>query len=127
MVVRKRNWSKQEAVALHLAAGKAVKAAAEECGVGERTVHTWLEDPEFIRRVQQLQAEIFSRTVARLTALGDKTCEKLEQLLTSGNDAVALGACKTVLENGLKMRQAVDLEARLLELERKQAESEKRS
>src|SRR5215468_2793511 len=113
---------RREAVALLLAAGRTVKDAAREARTAERTIHYWRADDAFRRRVRELQAELFGRTVARLVSLGGQAADTLARLLDSGNEAVALGAARTVLEAGARLRETVELARRVEELEYELAE-----
>jgi hypothetical protein len=110
--------SKREALALRLAAGQSVRAAARSCKVGERTAHRWLdEDPRFRARVQELRERLFSRAVGVLTRLAGKAARKLDELLDNFKASIALGACRTVLEAGPRLRELIDFEERLAALE----------
>ena len=113
--------NKREAVALRLAGGAGVRAAARAAGVGERTVFTWLKDPAFAARVSELRGQLFARAVAVLTRLAGKAARKLDKLLDSAHEGIALGACRTVLEAGPRLRELTEMEERLRALEEVQA------
>src|SRR5437899_1314872 len=109
---------RREAVALALARGLEIKAAAQECRVGERTVHTWLvKDPTFKKRVQELREQMYREAVTRLSALAGKAAATLDRLLDSSNEPVALGAAKAVLEHASTFWMGEKLEERLRALE----------
>lgn len=109
---------RQEAVALLLASGSSVRSAARRSRVGERTVHRWLdEDARFRGRVQELREQLFAQAVGVLTRLAGKAARRLNKLLDSPNEAIRLGACRTVLEAGPRLRELTDFEARLRALE----------
>jgi hypothetical protein len=109
--------TKREAVALRLADGASVRGAARACHVGERTVHTWLADPAFTARVTELRSRMFGRAVSVLTRLAGKAARKLNKLMDSEQESIALGACRTVLEAGPRLRELTELEERLAALE----------
>jgi hypothetical protein len=56
--------AKQERLALLLAAGWGIKAAANEVKVGERTAHTWREDPEYRALVAALRGRLLDEASA---------------------------------------------------------------
>jgi hypothetical protein len=119
-----RLTARQEAAALALAAGQEVKAAAAACGVGERTLHRWREGAAFRSRVQELRTELFGLAVGRLCELTGKAADRLGKLVDSNTETVALGAAKAILEAAPRLREAVDLAARVAELERQFAEED---
>jgi predicted NAD/FAD-binding protein len=48
-----------------------------------------------------------------------KAVQRLEKLLTAKSEAVSLGAARSVLELGQRLRDTVELEERIAELERR--------
>lgn len=74
---------KQEAVAALLAAGRELRSAALEIGVGERTVHTWKGLPAFRARVAGLRDEMLSTAVGKLSAAASVAVDALVGLLES--------------------------------------------
>jgi transposase-like protein len=112
---------KREAAALALAIGKNVKAAARASHVGERTLHRWLGDEDFQRRVTQVRAELFGCAVGKLARLAGKAADALAKLLRSESDSVRLQAARTILESGNRLREAVEVEQRLAAVEERLA------
>jgi hypothetical protein len=111
--------ARQGAVALALARGLSVRAAAAECRVGERTVHTWLaDDPQFRRHVEGLRSELFGQAVGRLCDLSGKAADVLGALLDSASEHVRLQAARSVLEYGPRLREVADLAVQLAALRR---------
>jgi transposase-like protein len=108
---------RREAVALSLASGCTVREAARQAGCGERTIHTWLGDDAFRRRVAEVRTDLFSQAVGNLSRLAGKAAEALGALLEAKNESVRLQAARAVLEGGMKMHEALDLAARLAALE----------
>src|SRR5437764_1112176 len=101
-----------------LACGATVETAARSLGLSERTVYRRLSDPDFCRRLQQLRAEMVQRTAGMLTAAAGEGVKALLALVKEGTPpAVRLGAARAVLELGLKVREAAELEQRLAALE----------
>jgi hypothetical protein len=73
---------------------------------------------DFRRRLQALRGDMVSRTAGTLTAAAGEAVQTLLELLKSTASApVRLGAARAVLEIGMKVREAADLEERLAALE----------
>jgi hypothetical protein len=101
-----------------LACGATVEAAARTAGVSEPTVYRRLKDPEFCQQLQQTRSEMVQRTAGMLTASGMESVKTLLELQKSSSPcAVRLGAARSVLELGMKIREVADLEERLANLE----------
>ena len=107
------------ALMLALACGATKEAAARKAGVSESTVYRRLKAPEFQRELNELRSDMVQRATGMLTAA---TMEAAKTLLTlqdpSIPPAVRLGAARATLDFGLKMRQIVELEERLIAMER---------
>jgi len=110
---------KRERAAVALAAGRSVRAAARAVGVGERTLHRWRGDPAFQDHVRELQAEMLHCSVGRLSKAMPEAATKLRKLLASDSEKVQLAAAAKLLENGLKLREQLDLAERVQVLERR--------
>ena len=115
----KKSLARRETAALHIAAGRTVAVAARQAGVSTRAVVYWLKEEGFKARVEALQGELFNRAVRRLTALSTRAVKRLRALLDSANEAVSLGACRTVLDRAADLGRLQALEARVQELEGK--------
>ena len=111
---RKKN---EDSLLLALACGATVEAAARQCGLSERTVYNRLGDDEFKKRLERVRADMVDRSAGMLTAAGGEAIRTLLTLQKDSTPTVRLGAARTILEIGLKMRQMVDLEQRMAELE----------
>ncbi len=107
-----------EALALALAAGRTLRDAAVEAGIGERTAARRWSDPSFRRRVEELRADMVTRALGKLSDGMAQAGDVLRQLLAPETPpAVRLGACRAMLELGVKLRETVDHEQRLQALE----------
>ncbi|HEV3341917.1 MAG TPA: hypothetical protein VG125_16235 [Pirellulales bacterium] len=107
----------EEELILALAAGASVREAAEQAGVGERTVYRRLADADFRRAVSEARGRMFDTAFGRLAGLASKAAETLERLMESEKPAVALGAAKAVLEVGPRLRESTEVEERISRLE----------
>jgi hypothetical protein len=107
-----------DALALALAAGDSIADAAGKAGLSERTVYRRLADPAFRQRTQTLRGEMIGRALGRMADGMAEAGDVLRTLL--GPDvppSVRLGACRAMLELGVKLRDSVELESRLSALE----------
>jgi hypothetical protein len=107
---------------LALAAGRSAAEAAAACGVGERTVRTWLADPAFVARVQAIRGELSALAVGRLADLSGKAADALGRLLDEPSPMARLGAARAILEAGPWLREQDELAAKLAALEAKLAD-----
>jgi hypothetical protein len=105
-----------------LACGATVESAARQAGVSESTAYRRLNDPEFNRKLQALRVDMIQRTSGALTAAGMECVKTIISLLGPGTPpATRLGAARTGIELGMKVREQNDLEQRLAELEERMA------
>ncbi len=112
-----RKNARRESAALHLARGLTIRNAARSARVGERTLHRWLADPSFRRRVCKLRDEMSNRAAGRLAAGMVRAAEVLSRMLKSDSERARLAAAKVILAAGLQVGELVDLQARIAELE----------
>lgn len=107
-----------DALALALASGRTLRDAAAAAGVAERTATRRWADPAFRRRVAGLRADMVGRALGHLADGMSEAADVLRQLLAAGTPpAVRLGACRALLELGVRLRESVELEERLRALE----------
>jgi transposase-like protein len=107
-----------EALALALASGATLRDAAAAVGIAERTATRRWADPAFRRHVSQLRGNMVTRALGRMADGMSEAADVLRQLLApSIPPAVRLGACRAMLELGCKLRESVELEARLAAVE----------
>jgi hypothetical protein len=106
-----------EALALAVASGQTLRAAAEAAGIGERTATRRWADPDFRRRVAELRADMVSRSLGRMADGMAEAADVLRQLLAAESESVRLGAARSLMELGVKLRESVALEERLAALE----------
>jgi hypothetical protein len=77
-----------------------------------------VSDAEFGRRLSAVHADMVKRASGMLTAAALESVKTLLTLQAASNPpAVRLGAARSVLEIGMKLREAADLEARVAALE----------
>jgi HEAT repeat protein len=101
--------------------------AAETAGVSERTATRRWADPEFRRRVSVLRGELVGQALGRLADAMTSAANVLRQLLAAESENVRLGAARSLLELGVKLRESVELEERLQSLEERMKENRNRT
>ena len=107
-----------EVLLLALACGATVENAARQAGISNRTAHRRLADEAFRQRLHEVRADMVQRTAGALTAAANEAVRTLVDLLKAPQPAaVRLGAARSVLELGMKVREAAELEQRLTALE----------
>lgn len=111
------------ALLLALASGQTVRDAAQAAGIGERTATRRVADPFFRRRVAELRAEMIGRALGQLADGMTEAAGTLRKLLAADGESVRLGAARSILELGNKLREAVELEERLATLEQRMTEN----
>jgi hypothetical protein len=119
MKARRGRKNADDALVLALACGATIENAASKAGVCPRTAHRRLKDPEFVKRLDDLRADMLERATAMLTAAAMEAVKTLVSLqATTIAPAVRLGAARTILEMGAKYREAADLAQRIATLEK---------
>ena len=107
-----------EALLLALACGASVENAARIAGMSARTAQRRLAEPAFRKRLQDLRTDMAQRTGGMLTAAGMEAVKTLISLQDGSIAApVRLGAARTVLEFGIKLRENNELAERIAALE----------
>lgn len=111
--------TRQEAVALGVAGGLSLAAAARKAKVGVPTAKNWsAKSPDFRRRVQELRSEMTSQALGRLVDGMVSAAETLGFLSRKGkSEMVRLSAARSILELGTKLRETVELSDRIDALE----------
>jgi len=100
--------------------GGTVQGAAEAAGVSRKTVYKWLSIPAFQEAINSAQAEAMARLSRALIALGGSAIETLGETMSdkTQSPAVRVRAADIVTGRLLTMRESVEFEARLAELEK---------
>lgn len=109
MTANEEPRGRAQTIAALSAAGWSVARTASEIGVSPATVsRVRAEHREWIR---QRRDDLADEASAQLLSLVPRTIDRLGQLVNSPNDAVALGACKFIVESSLRWRDALTIEA----------------
>ena len=102
-----------------LACGATVEHAAEKAGIGRRTGHRRLQDPDIQRRLSQVKSDMLKRATAMLTAASMEAVKTLLGLQESSMPpGIRLGAARSILEIGNRLRDSTELLERMEAIER---------
>jgi hypothetical protein len=105
---------------LALACGATSEMAAAKAGVSQRTCTSRLATPEFRQRLAQLKSDIMQRAADNISAAAGEAVRTLMELQDKKQrPMIRLRASTAILEIGIKLREATDLEQRLLALEQR--------
>ena len=108
-----------EAIALAVAAGSTIRAAAELAGCSERQGYRIAATAEFKQRVNELRSEVSAATVGRLTQAASTAADTLLALLDADFEpSIRLNASKAILAALGPMAELGELRSRLDALER---------
>ena len=112
------NGKFMELLAVAVAGGQTVKAAAESCSCSERQGYRISATPEFKSRVSAIRAEMTSQAVGELSAAASEAVATIRELLASTNEpSVRLNAAKAILNALGPMSELGELRERLATLE----------
>lgn len=105
-------------LALALACGSTMEAAAQKAGLSVSTAYRRSRQPQFMQQVRHIRQEMLSRACAALTAASLQSVQTLLALLDAKvPHATRLGAARSILEIGCRLRLENDLVERLEQLE----------
>lgn len=108
---------KKKLLALALASGVGVNAAAEQFEMSRKTVQRWLKRPGFRRVVAELRGQLVETALGRMADHMTRSADALGALLDADDLGVRLRAARAVLGLGLRMRDSVEIAERVRELE----------
>ena len=107
-----------ELLAVAVAGGQTVKAAAESCSCSERQGYRISATTEFRKRVSEIRSEMTSAAVGELSAAASEAVATIRELLGSTNEpAVRLNAAKAILNALGPLSELGELRERLAVLE----------
>ncbi|MDT8896776.1 helix-turn-helix domain-containing protein [Thermanaerothrix sp. 4228-RoL] len=112
--------AKQRRLIEALLAGQSVTAATRQLGINRATFYRWAKQDAFKAALADAEAELLANAMRRLLSMQSGALDALSDLVSDRRlPGARLAAAKTVLDAVLRFRNAVELEARLAELERK--------
>ena len=105
------------ALVTYLAAGVSPAGAAKLAGVSEATAYRRLANPDFRQRVQKARSDFWDRALGVMSKGAAESAIVLRKLLRSDDGRIKLQAAKVLLEQGMKVREVVDLAQQVEELQ----------
>jgi len=107
-----------EQLALAIAMGASVEAAAERLGISKSTAYRRWRDPVVKRRVADLRRDITDRSIGQLVAgLADAITVARQLMRESETESLRLKAAALLIETGLRAAAIAQLEQRIADLE----------
>src|SRR5580658_7548497 len=101
-----------------IACGSTIENAAAKVGISRSTAFRRLEDPDFQKRLAAFKADIVKRSTDMLTAANLEAIKTLLDLQKQGTPAaIRLGAARSIIELGMRLRETSDLAERLAAVE----------
>lgn len=115
---------KREAAITALLTCATIGKAAEVAGVSERTLRSWLQQPEFRAAYRTARRQVVEAAVAHLQRASGAAVRTLRRNLSCGKSAVEVRAALGILEQSMKGVELIDLEERMAALEAAEREKE---
>jgi len=111
--------AKQERALLALIKTGSPSQAAVMAGVGEASIHRWLQQPEFVSQYRAARRNIVDGTVSQLPTDSRQAAGILLDIAkNSTSDAARVSACRIIISQAIDAVALVDLQERVDELER---------
>lgn len=104
-----------------LAGGRTVRDAARAAGVNEATVHRRMKDAAFRQTVAEARSRLIEGAVGQLADASTAAVATLRALLDAESETARLGAARSILELGSKLRESIEMEQRIAALEARAA------
>ncbi len=108
---------RQQSVLPILAAAPSIAQAARLSRVGRRTLHRWLQDPEFRAQLAQLQRQSAELAKGCLQSLTLQAVLHLGDFLESPNPEIRLRAIRAILNYAAKFNEIQELHTQVQTLE----------
>lgn len=109
----------RESAITALIANPTIKGAAESCGIAEKTLHAWLNEPDFSKQVRKAQEEITRGTIGRVLSTVGSAIDALIEIMNDKeiNPGPRVSAARTLLDNSFRVYELESIQRRLDELE----------
>lgn len=107
-----------EPLAVNVAAGSSIKAAASMAGCSTQTAYNISATAEFRKRVSDIRTELTTEAVGKLAAACTEAVDTMRELLKPANEAaVRLNASKAILNALTPLSEHSELRARIDQIE----------
>ena len=103
-------------------AHKSQEAACEAAGVPLRTLHNWLNEPEFVAALRRAESEAITLAMRRLVTVAPAAVAVIVSVMADSKTSASLRlrAAGQVLDTLQRLREMHDFEERLAALEARQ-------
>ncbi len=108
---------RQEAALPVLASAPTIAQAARLSKVGRRTLHRWLQDPEFREQYAQQQRESAELAKGHLRSLALQAVLQLGEFLDDPKPEIRLRAARTILSYSARFNDIQEIQAQVQALE----------
>ena len=107
------------ALVASLARGAGTSEAAADAGISHTTLRKRTADPLFMKEVSRQRYKTLNRTAGILADLSTTAARRLKELMVDDGvpEHVVANACRTVLDYTMRLREGMDLDDRIVELE----------
>ena len=114
--VRKLSFRQLRAITF-LISSATQEEACRHAQVSRETMNTWRKDSVFLEELEKQRQVVFSEALGILKQTVSQAVITLRNLLSSENEAVRLRACVHCVLLGLKVKDEIELEDRVRNLE----------
>jgi histone H3/H4 len=120
---------KQEQALIALLNEPTIERAAKTAGVGERTLHRWLDEPVFSRAYRKARREAFAQAMSASQKYAPVAVQVLAKIMTDATLSVSarVSAATALLKFSRESIELDDLATRVDDLERSMKEASERS
>jgi transposase-like protein len=108
---------KDTMLAIAVASGASISEVAAQAGIERSTIYRKLENPAFARRVAEFRDQLIQTALGRVADAMTRGADVLAQMLDSPQDHIRIRAARALISLGLRLRDSVDLTARMREVE----------
>ena len=108
---------KQRATIAALLSQPTVSAAAKQVSVSRDAVYRWLKEPDFASALTAAESEHLQSVQRGMLAVSERALVVLGNLLVSESESIRLRAALGILEQAIRLRELIALDARLTALE----------
>ena len=110
---------RSEEVIAALMAGRSMRQAAQDCGIGYRTLKEWFASPWFRAEYGAAKQQLLDATINQLRSIGSEAVSGLYDVVTNvaNPPAARVSAARAILEVLLRAMEVQDISERLARLE----------
>lgn len=117
MAASLRKKSLMENLALSVAAGMTVNAAAKVLGCGERTAYRYSTLPDFRSRVEEIRRMFLDAALGQLVCNSTRASTALHELIDSADESIRLKAARQILILPAWLSDQMDIRKRVERIE----------